>query len=100
MYHFKANIHLSNENRTQEIKGNIYRPLLYFSNTIIRSGLMDLKNMAYLEMGKSYDNILFKIYFYDDLDVENEFFIDREFKILEGRTFIGSGVISEIIGVI
>ncbi len=63
MYHFKANIHLSDENRTQEIKGDNYRPLLYFSNTIIRSGLMDFKNMAYLEMGKSYYNILFKIYF-------------------------------------
>ena len=49
-------------------------------------------------MNKSYDNVLFKIYFYEDLEVENEFFIGRLFNILEGSTFIGSGVISEIIG--
>lgn len=93
-----ANIHLSDENRKQEIKGNNYRPLLSFSNTVIRSGLIDLEEKLSLKMNKSYDNVLFKIYFYEDLDVENEFFIGREFNILEGTTFIGSGIISEIIG--
>ena len=99
MYLFKANIHLSDKNRTKEIKGNNYRPLLYFSNTVIRSGLIDLEERLSLEMNKPYNNVLFKIYFYEDLDVENEFFIGREFEILEGSTFIGSGIISEIIGV-
>lgn len=98
MYLFKANIHLSDENRKQEIKGKSYRPLLSFSNTVIRSGLIDLEEKLSLEMNKSYDNVLFKIYFYEDLEVENEFFIGRLFNILEGSTFIGSGVISEIIG--
>jgi translation elongation factor EF-Tu-like GTPase len=99
MYLFKANINLSDEYRKQEIKGNHYRPLLSFSNTVIRSGLIDLEDKPYLEMNKSYDDILFKIYFHEDLDVENEFFVGREFRILEGNTFIGSGIISKVIGI-
>ena len=75
MYHFKANIHLSDEYRKQEIRGSDYRPLLSFSSTIIRSGLIDLQNIPFLEMSKPCDNLLFKIYFYEDLDVENEFLL-------------------------
>ncbi|PWK17173.1 hypothetical protein LV89_04459 [Arcicella aurantiaca] len=35
-------------------------------------------------MNKLYDNKLSEIYSYEDLDVENEFFIGRELETLEG----------------
>jgi hypothetical protein len=98
MYNLRANIQLSNKYRKSDIKGNEYRPLLHFSDKIIRSGLIDLEYRDKLEMNKSYKNILFKIYFYLDLDCSLEFQIGRKFKIAEGSTIIGYGEIVENIG--
>ena len=98
MYQIRANIQLSDKNRQQKISGNSYRPLLYFSDSIIRSGLIVLENYDYLEMDKSYENILLKIYFYKDLDCSKEFFIGRKFELREGSLSIGDGIITEIIG--
>lgn len=100
MYLIRANIHLNNEHRKEPISGTVYRPLLYFSSSIIRSGLMDLEDKSSLEMDKSYENILFKIYFYSDIDCEKEFFIGRKFDIAEGSNLIGLGEIVDVIGII
>lgn len=100
MYQIRANIHLKNEHRKDPIGGIVYRPLLYFSNSLIRSGLMDIEDNSSLEMDKSHENILFKIYFYSDLDCEKEFFIGRKFDIAEGSNVIGLGEIVDVIGMI
>jgi hypothetical protein len=99
VYLIRANIKLNNEHRKEPISGTVYRPLLYFSNLIIRSGLMDIEDKSFLEMDKFYENILFKIYFYSDLDCEKEFFMGRKFDIAEGSNVIGIGEIIAVIGV-
>ncbi|MEY3240022.1 MAG: hypothetical protein RIR11_1460 [Bacteroidota bacterium] len=97
----KANLDFNDAKRKNPIQGDTYRPLLFFG-TIIRSGLIVLDGNECLEMGKSYENRLIKIYFYKDLDVEKEFFVGRSFIMSEGgfeTGFIGKGVITEIIGI-
>jgi|GEM_PF-4647373 len=99
MYQIRASIHLNDEHRKDPIRGTAYRPLLYFSDSIIRSGLLDIEDKPFLEMGKFYENILFKIYFHLDLDCEKEFFIGRKFDLAEGSVLIGSGEITDIVGI-
>ena len=99
MYLFKANLAFQNDFRQKPITGNPYRPLLYFSNNVIRSGLLVLEKDEVFEMDQSYSDRLIKIYFYKDLDVEKEFFVGRAFTMAEGGTaIIGQGVITEVIG--
>ena len=98
MYQIRANIQLNDKHRKQKISGDTYRPLLYFSDTVIRSGLIVLETHEFLEMSEYYKNILIKIYFYEDLNCEREFFIGREFELKEGSVLIGDGIITEVIG--
>jgi hypothetical protein len=101
MFLIKANLDFNDSKRKNPIQGDTYRPLLFFS-IIIHSGLIVLDGNEYLEMGKSYENRLIKIYFYKDLDVEKEFYVGRSFIMAEGSIesgFIGTGIINQIIGI-
>ena len=99
MFAFKADIQLTNEFRKIPIQGNTYRPLLFFGNNVVRSGLFILDEGEMLQMDNAYKNRLLKLYFYKDLDVNKEFFVGKEFFIAEsGRALIGKGVITAIIG--
>ncbi len=98
MFLIRANIQFSNQFRKENIIADIYRPLLFFSKTVIRTSSIDFEGRQYFEMDKSYERVLLKIYFYSDLDCKKEFYIGREFAIGEGTDKIGLGVIVEIIG--
>lgn len=99
MYSIIANIVLENEHRKTPIQGNAYRPLLFFSKDLVRSGLLVLDENEILEMDRAYDKRLIKLYFYKDLDTEREFYVGRTFTMAEGGSaVIGKGVITEVIG--
>lgn len=99
MFLIRADIELDNKFRTIPITGNVYRPLLFFSDNIIRSGLLVLDEGEILEMNKAYRNRLIKIYAYKDLDILKTFYVGREFIMAEGGSaVIGKGKITEIIG--
>lgn len=99
MFAFKADIQLTNEYRKTPIQGNTYRPLLFFSDTVVRSGLVVLAENEVLQMDEAYKDRLLKLYFYKDLDVDKEFFVGREFFMGESaKNLIGKGVITAIIG--
>ena len=52
-----------------------------------------------LEMDQSYEDIVIKVYFYKDLEIEKEFFVGRTFIMAEGgKAVIGEGIITEVIG--
>lgn len=98
MFYFRANIELTDEFRNTPIKGDSYRPLLFFPNNITRSGLILLRESEQLEMNGFYENRLIGIYFYKDLDTNNVFKVGTFFKLAEGIKVIGSGNITESIG--
>ncbi len=99
MFLIKADLSFDNKFRQVPITGNTYRPLLFFSDKVIRSGLIVLEVDEVLEMTQSYENRLIKTYFHKDLNTDQEFFVGRSFIMAEGGTaIIGRGVISEIIG--
>ncbi len=99
MFLIRADLFFDNKFRQIPITGNTYRPLLFFSDQIIRSGLIVLEADEVLEMTQSYNYRLIKIYFHKDLDTSKEFFVGRPFTMAEGGTaVIGRGVITEIIG--
>lgn len=100
MFLIRVNLTLTNQFRKTPIRGNSYRPLLYFSNQLIRSGLLVIDEGEELKMDQKYDNRLIKIYVYRDLDTKGEFFVGRTFILSEGGTagIIGEGVITEVIG--
>ena len=102
MFLLKANLDLTEKYRKRPIQGQTYRPILYFSNTCRRSGLIVLEPDEQLDMTLSYNDRLIKIYTHEDLDTNKEFFIGRQFIMAEGSPLsglIGQGVITEIIGV-
>lgn len=98
MFIIKANIQFIDKYRQSAIRGNTYRPLLYFDNYVIRSGLIFIDNNELLHMDKSYNNRLIGIYFYKDLDYINIFKVGETFEIKEGTVLIGFGEITEVIG--
>ena len=99
MFLIKADLTLSNEHREDPISGETYRPLLFFSNKVIRSGLLVLGENTSLQMDQAYKDILIKIYFHKDLDTTKEFYVGREFVLAEGgRAKIGTGIITEVFG--
>ncbi len=85
-------------NRQTPIVGDSYRPLLHLPNNIIRSGLVFINKFEQLEMDKYYENRLIGIYFYKDIDVQKVFAVGTIFKLAEGTTLIGEGVITECLG--
>lgn len=99
MFLIKADLTLSNEHGEKPISGETYRPLLFFSNKVIRSGSLLLRENTSLQMNQSYPGILIKIYFYKDLDTAEEFYVGREFVLAEGGSIkIGTGIITEVVG--
>lgn len=99
MFLFKADLSFENTHRQTPITGNTYRPLFFFSDKVVRSGLIVLSDGESLEMTHSYKHRLVKIYFYKDLDVDGEFYAGRTFTMAEGGSaIIGRGVITEVIG--
>ena len=98
MFSIKADLQFSNTRRKRPISGEPYRPILFFSEGLNRSGLIVLAPGEQLEMDQAYPDRLIKIYFYKDLDVTKEFYPGRPFVMGEGGAPIGRGVITEIIG--
>ena len=98
MFDIKADIQLTNKYRKQSICGNTYRPLIFFGDGLIRSGLLKLEEEEYLEMDRAYKNRIIGIYFYDDNFAE-KIYVGQEIVLAEGPKEIGYGCITEILGV-
>ena len=99
MFVIKADIQLTDQSRKNPIQGNTYRPMLFFSDTIIRSGLLVLEPGELLEMTGHYKNRTIKIYFHEDLDTEKEFYPGCEFTLRAGGSaLIGKGIVTAVPG--
>ena len=101
MFVIRADIKLDNTFLTLPRIGDCNRPLLSFTPTLSHKGLIVLENHKSLLMTESYTDILIRIYVYDDLDTEKEFYIGRTFLMIESpyKYKIGVGVITTIIGI-
>jgi hypothetical protein len=99
MFTFKADIVLVDVYRKTPIPGpTIYRPLLFFSDKLNRTGEIGIENGELLEMNKTYNGILITIRSYKDLDPFKEFSVGRNFILKEGVPIIGVGKITQVIG--
>ena len=97
MFDIKADIQLTDRYRKQSIRGNTYRPLIFFGDGLIRSGLLKLAKKEYLEMNGQYRDRIIGIYFYDD-DFAEKIYVGQEIILAEGSKEIGYGRITEILG--
>lgn len=100
MYLIKANIQLIDALRQRPLQGETCRPLLFFADNIIRSGLIFIQKEELLSMTEYYENRLIGIYFYKDIDYKNIFSVGAKFEIAEGTAVIGYGEIVEVVGVL
>jgi len=99
MFSFKADITLIDVYRTKPVPGpSSYRPLLFFSNNLNRSGEIKIEEGEQLEMNKTYNDRLITIWAHKDLDPYKEFFVGRNFVLKEGVPVIGIGKITQVIG--
>jgi hypothetical protein len=85
--------------RSNPVTGNAYQPILEFSPTLLRSGLIVLEEREVLPMGAGYRNRRIGIYSYQDIDPVKEFYVGRPFLMKEGGfAYIGQGVITGVEG--
>ncbi len=99
MFSFKADITFVDVYRKNPVPGpTSYRPLLFFSDKLNRSGEIWIEKGELLEMNQTYKDLLITIRVYQDLDPYKEFFVGRTFVLAEGVPVIGVGKITTIIG--
>ncbi len=99
MFNIKADFIFTKEKESGPIiDQNPFRPLLWFSGSVIRSGLVVMEEGEVLYIKHQYYNRPIGIYFYKDLDTKKEFYPGREFKMTSGLLEIGHGVITEVLG--
>ncbi|MCC6723321.1 MAG: hypothetical protein IT258_02335 [Saprospiraceae bacterium] len=99
MFVIKANLTFVNVYRSKPLAPPFYRPLLFFSDKLIRSSEIPIAENEALNLDCTYDQRIVKIPVYKDILIEKEFFVGRNFIMKEGATaVVGFGEITEILG--
>lgn len=99
MFAFKANLTFVNVYRTNPILAPFYRPLLFFSDKLIRSSELPLNIGEKYEMDRVYLDRIIKIPIHSDIDPFLEFYVGRKFVMKEGvAVVLGVGEITQILG--
>ena len=98
MFYIKSNIKLTDVNRKNPLQGSTCRPLLFFSNGLIRTGLIIISPDETLDMTGIYHDRLIGIHFYKDINPFNDFVEGTGFDMREGSLLIGTGIVTECLG--